>query len=300
MKICFQLLVAITLVFLAAALYRADYLKVPTIVSAGDAAGSILLLFAGFLVGTMCWRAMLERSGYRVSLGSCVASMGLSMFGKYVPGKLWTIAGRAAYVAQLHKESFAHLSIVSLRTQFVSLWTGLTLGVCGLCIVGGLRLWGCTAIALWVLLTVLVFSQAVQRIAAGAGRLVLRKELQMPSVDLKAMVSVLPWFALSWALWSIAFYLLVRGLVPGEILWSISLAFPLAGTLGILAVIAPGGLGVREGVLTGYLVLAGVPVADATTVAVASRLWFLIGELFMFAAGVAAHRLQARLQKQSP
>jgi uncharacterized membrane protein YbhN (UPF0104 family) len=63
------------------------------------------------------------------------------------------------------------------------------------------------------------------------------------------------------------------------------LAFPLAATLGIIAVIAPGGLGAREGVLVAYLVLAGQSVADATTVAVAARLWFLAGELALFVIG---------------
>jgi hypothetical protein len=42
--------------------------------------------------------------------------------------------------------------------------------------------------------------------------------------------------------------------------------------------------------MVGYLALAGLPVADATTVAVASRLWFIVGEVFIFIVGWITHR----------
>jgi len=299
MKILFQVLVGTSLLFLAVALWRANYLKVPTVVCAVDVGSSFLLLFAGLLTSTRCWRAMLETSNCRASGASCIAGMGLSVFGKYLPGKVWTIAGRAAYSAQLYQESFTRLSLVSLRTQFVDLWTGLSLGVLGLSLVGGLHRWGWPAITLWLALTVLIFSQAVQTIVSAGVRFSLHRELRIPRVDLKSTLAVLPWFVLTWALWAIGFLLLVRGLVPGAIPWSVALGFPLAATLGILAVIAPGGLGVREGVLTGYLVLAGIPIADATTVAVTSRLWFLIGEIFIFTAGLVAHRLERRKEPRA-
>ena len=70
-----------------------------------------------------------------------------------------------------------------------------------------------------------------------------------------------------------------------KIPFSVGLGFPFAGILGILAFFAPGGLGVREGILVGYLKLAGFATADAVTVSVASRLWVLIGEAFIFLVG---------------
>lgn len=47
-----------------------------------------------------------------------------------------------------------------------------------------------------------------------------------------------------------------------------------------------GGVGAREGIISGYLVLTGLTVAEATTVAVASRLWFFLGEVFIFTIGI--------------
>ena len=85
--------------------------------------------------------------------------------------------------------------------------------------------------------------------------------------------------------------MLAASLTETDIAWSVGLGFPLAATLGIMAVIAPGGLGAREGVLVGYLMLAGVPLAEATTISLASRLWFLVGEAFIFIVGWVSDRM---------
>ena len=95
------------------------------------------------------------------------------------------------------------------------------------------------------------------------------------------------------------FYMLVTSLIKMDVPWGVGFGFPLAGTLGIMTFISPGGLGTREAVLVGYLTLAGIPVVEATTIAVASRLWFLGGEVFIFVLGWIAHkRLHKAIQKK--
>lgn len=59
-------------------------------------------------------------------------------------------------------------------------------------------------------------------------------------------------------------------------------AFPLSVCFGIIAIILPGGLGLREGIIIGYLVLAGLDTEQATTISFLNRLWFIAGELFIF------------------
>jgi len=61
-----------------------------------------------------------------------------------------------------------------------------------------------------------------------------------------------------------------------------------------MALIAPGGLGAREGVMIGYLIFAGIPAIEATTIAVVSRLWFLLGEIFIFILGWSLHKTSNR------
>jgi uncharacterized membrane protein YbhN (UPF0104 family) len=99
-----------------------------------------------------------------------------------------------------------------------------------------------------------------------------------------------PWFVGFWLCWSAGFYLLIVALHTGDLSPMSGLAFPLATALGILALPLPGGIGLREGVLAGVLVAAGLAGSHATTYAVVARLWFLLGEAFMFGVGWIAHR----------
>ena len=61
---------------------------------------------------------------------------------------------------------------------------------------------------------------------------------------------------------------------------------PLANNIGIIATFAPSGLGVREGVMIGYLYLAGETVNSASNIAIASRIWFFFVEIIVFLIGL--------------
>ena len=69
------------------------------------------------------------------------------------------------------------------------------------------------------------------------------------------------------------------GRPTGDAATSIAL-FTLSYLAGFLALIAPGGIGVREGVLAGLLLSTGTTtVAEATWIVVASRLWLTVLEI---------------------
>jgi hypothetical protein len=95
-----------------------------------------------------------------------------------------------------------------------------------------------------------------------------------------------------WLLWGGGFFLLCAGLSDQMFPFSTLFCFPLATTLGILILFAPGGLGIREGVIVGYLTLLGIALPEAITLSAASRLWFLIGEFFVFVAGYLSARVR--------
>ena len=290
MKSWFKFLLYVSLVFLAIALYNADYLKIPRIFSVFALTLSFVFLFAGFIFNAISWNQVLRVSKYPIRLGECVAGFGLSIFGKYIPGKIWMIVGRAAYITEENRYPLGTLSAISLHTQLIAIWFGLIYGLSGLYMLGGPYLWSWLLLALWLVLTVVIFSNFVHAKAEQGIRLILRKDITLPKLTVKSTFSVMPAFIAYWAFWSIGYYLLVTSLIEIKVPWSVGLGFPLAGTLGIITFISPGGLGTREAVMVGYLALAGLPVVDATTVAVASRLWFIVGEVFIFIIGWITHR----------
>jgi hypothetical protein len=100
-------------------------------------------------------------------------------------------------------------------------------------------------------------------------------------------------FALAWLAHGAAFLHFAAAF--GDVGWrdlpAFTGAYVLAHVTGLVAVFAPGGLGVREGLL-GYL-LEGVGPADlpAHFVAVAGRLWSIAAEILVLAVAIALRLL---------
>jgi len=139
---------------------------------------------------------------------------------------------------------------------------------------------------LWLVLTIIIFSDVVHRIVEKLIKKVLKRTITIPRLSFIPTIRIIPWFILYWLFYSAGFYFLVKSLSIGEVPVATALAFPFAGTLGVMAIIAPGGLGVREGVMVTYLVLAGFSTQAAMSIAKAARLWYLIGEIFIFITGL--------------
>jgi len=267
------------------ALYRADYLVIPKITSFYCLTGSFVFMFGGFAADALSWRSILNTSDFRANTRECFASVGLSIFAKYIPGKVLVIVGRAAYISEQMSYPLGTISLLSLNAQFISLWIGLTLGTTGLFILGELLIWKWLILFLWTSLTVIIFSKVVHVLLENTIKSVFHKEILIPQLNVKSILKVMPWFLACWGCWGIGFYFLASSLQTQYVPIVTVLIYPLCGTLGILAVIAPGGIGVREGLITGCLVMTGLPVTEAAAVSVASRLWFLIGEIFIFIYG---------------
>ncbi len=288
--------VYLSLFFLAVFLFKTDYLKIPAVISPQYLILSFLFLFSGFIGNAFSWHRLLKASKNPVSIKVCISSVGLSIFGKYIPGKFWLIMGRAAHVAENSAYSLGRVSALSLNAQFISLWFGLVLGTFGLFILGGLYLWGWIILVLWLVLTAVVFSSFFNNAGEKFLSFILKKEIAIPKLTLMETITVAPWFAISWLLWAAGFYFFVCALSLSGMPISVGLGFPLAGTLGIMAVFAPGGLGAREGVAAAYLCLAGLGLQEATTIAVASRAWFLSGEAFIFLLGWFSKKAHRKIQ----
>ena len=291
-----QIFLYISLLFLLVGLYRADYLKVPKIYSPMLIAASFSALFGGFVLTVAAWRKILLLSGVKVDFAQCAAGMGLSIFGKYIPGKIWMVLGRVLYLPADSRVPLSRLSHISLNDQFMTLWVGFALGGAGLLFVNGIGIWGLSMLGFWSLLSVLLLSKNAHRALHWLMRKFMKADKTFEPLKLTVIAALLPWYVSFWVLWSAAFFFFVGALSEAAGSWRVAFGFPMSAALGIIAVISPGGIGAREGAMAGYLTLCGFPLSQAATISVASRLWFLFGELFLFTLGYWADR---RLKKHA-
>lgn len=277
----FKYLVYISLIFVVVALVRADYLVIPKIYQPGLLAVSFLFLFLGFLFQGLNWFFVLKKD-YPVSWQDAIISVGLSIFAKYIPGKILVIIGKAGYVQKKYAYSGKGLIMRSLDAQFIVLWTGIIVGSIGLLFSENSIKWALPLLAGWVFLTLLIFTNIFHNLLKKLIKRLTKKNLSIPFLSFNELLKVLPVFLVYWILFTVAFYFFAAALAPIAFDFRIAFGFPLAATLGIMLIIAPGGIGFREGILVVYLTMLNIDLQDATTISVASRLWFLVGEIVLF------------------
>ena len=101
-----------------------------------------------------------------------------------------------------------------------------------------------------------------------------------------------------WACVGIGFFLFVKSIYPIQTvqLPIILCIYPFAWSIGFLSLITPGGLGVREGILSLFLTTF-LPSVTATLIALLSRLWIINTEVILAAIAWGYYCRQRRITK---
>jgi uncharacterized membrane protein YbhN (UPF0104 family) len=248
------------------------------------AAASLLVLLT-YAALIQSWRMLMAGWGTSLSYGAAVRVWTTAKLGLYIPGKVWSV-GALAVLAQREGASAIGATGAALLGTLLNIGAGF--GVVALVGPGVLDAMGAQyrnaswiALALFVVVVLLLPRLLPPVVRAIAAR---RAGLSEPVQPLPA---VLVWGAVginaaSWIGYGLAFRLLAQAMLPGVsgaalpfiAIWTASYL------VGYLVLVAPGGIGAREGAMVaafGALGLAGP--AEATIVAVASRLWLLVLEV---------------------
>jgi uncharacterized membrane protein YbhN (UPF0104 family) len=237
------------------------------------------------------WRYLIAGFGYDISLGAAFRIIYLANLGRYIPGKVWAVAGMA-YLARQAKIPAVTAVTASILAQVFSLPGALMLSFTVPLLYPelispevapfvGPVLYACAAGTLIVSFVVVLFPSAALRILNLL--LIKMKREPLTFVMPRALaVKVYLGYMLTWAIYALAFPIFLRALVPDNALSPIASAgaYILAYQVGFIALFSPGGLGVRELALTGMLSPSlGAPIAAG--IALAARLWNLLVELLV-------------------
>jgi glycosyltransferase 2 family protein len=240
-------------------------------------AASVLLLVAYFVSAALWGLIVHELGGPRLPLGDAVRIFMIANLGRYVPGKVWQIAGLAA-LAKGRGVPPATAAASAVLGQGIALVAAAGVGMGAL--LGGpeaYRRWGLVGAAVVVGAVALLSVPGVFRRLAGGWFRLTRTEAP---ADL-GMRHGLRWLGLytgNWVLYGLSFWVLARSLGLEGAALPIASAFAAAYVLGYAMVFAPAGLGPREGFLIVFLT-PHVGAGPAGVVAVVSRLWTTVVEL---------------------
>jgi len=296
MKKVFNILLFLSFVFLFIYLVRQDYI-IPRVLDTGALVWSFVLLFVGFYTSTFSWKVALGSHSLKHSMRETLVSHGLSIFAKYIPGKIWVILGRASYLSD-DKTGLKNRSFISFMEQAIYLWAGFLISSIPTIIFYRFHWISYLVLAIILGLTLFLFLEPIHKFTIGLIQRILKKELDVPLVRLRQSLPIIGTVSLIWLAWTAGFYLFMKAFSP-DITPVMMFAFPLSVCFGLIAIILPAGLGLREGIIIGYLTLAGLDVETATTISFVNRLWFISGEVFIFLLALL-FRIGTSRRKDSP
>ncbi|UCC72700.1 MAG: flippase-like domain-containing protein [Gemmatimonadota bacterium] len=254
-------------------------------------AASLLALLAVFAYLVGLWSRMVRKlDGPALTFIDAVRIFFLANLGRYVPGKVWQLAG-LTYLAGKKGVSLPVASTSAVLGQLFSLAAAACVAAAGLAVGASagypqeLSAW---ALALLALVGAVTMIPAALRLVLRVAFKVARGGEEAPEIDNWFGARWLGLYLPAWLGYGIAFGLLwasFPALPP--VFWPAAIGgFAAAYFLGYAAIFAPAGVGVREGAVA-VLLAPWTGAAGAAVLAVIARLWMTAAELLplVLAAG---------------
>jgi uncharacterized membrane protein YbhN (UPF0104 family) len=239
---------------------------------------SCALLFAGYAVSAAIWGRMVrDLGGPRLGIAESVRLFMIANVGRYVPGKVWQIAGLAA-LARGRGVSATVATGAAILGQGIALVAATIVGL-GAVLAGPPELaeWGRVAAGFGVAAVAVGLFPPVFRTVSA---LWFRLASAVPPEELRSR-HALVWlvlYGLNWVLYALAFWVLARSVGVTAPPVPVASAFAAAWVLGWIMIFAPAGIGVREGFMVALLTPHMGP-GPAGALAVLSRVWATAVEL---------------------
>lgn len=246
---------------------------------------SILFLTAGFLTYPLVLHQVLRSQGIKSDYLACLTSLGKTIFSKYIPGKAAMVYAIAYNINKNNKETgIARLSYNVILFQLMIIVSGLVTGLFAVLRIQKLPIIWKTGSLLIICLSLFILqSEYFFRQSGTLISKLIGKEIIFPHFAKKDIFIILVTSILFWLLWGTGIYFIA---VSSEIEIvnpsSLIFIFPFSVCVGILAIVAPGGIGIREGVFALMLISVGNTAKSAAELSVISRIWFVAGEIILF------------------
>jgi hypothetical protein len=239
------------------------------------AAGIILATYAMLITA---WRAVLLGWGERLAYPQAARIWTLSNLARYIPGRIWQIAGMAAMAQQAGVSPWAAAGS-AVVVQLLAIATGALVTGIAAPQAGQPVLIAAAGLAAAAVAAGLAWPPATRRLARTLSALT-RREVRLEPVAAGPLLLSTGITTLAWAAYGLALYFFVQGVLGEPRLGVVAAvgAFTASYLVGLLLVFTPGGLGVREGAIYALLAAPLGPAA-AFVVMIGSRLLMTATEI---------------------
>ncbi|WP_158303854.1 lysylphosphatidylglycerol synthase domain-containing protein [Saccharophagus degradans] len=254
-------------------LHQINLTAIPEIKSYTLLGVSFTLLMAGHLADAQAWKSSIPSNN--IKYVDAYTSANLSILGKYIPGKIWMLIGRGAII---HKEYNLDINTIGkslVKYQVATLLAGATVSL--------------------FLFAIFLFnksSHSPPNLILTIGCLIVIILCTTLAYRLTRSSSLLCAGSATWILWGAGYFCLVGATTSSPPPAILAAVFGASAIIGILTLIAPGGLGAREGAMVSLLLILGYSNQDAIAIAILARIWFFTSELSLFISALTIQYLK--------
>lgn len=251
---------------------------------------SFLCLAVYFALLTRGWSSIVTELGSKVPYGKAIWIVSTSQIAKYVPGGIWYTVGRV-YLARTEKvkEEIGLLSVVF--ETFLLMLTNLMIFLITINFIQGeTYLSPLLSVTFIAVILILLYPPLLNKLLNLGLRI-----LKRPAVELHARyLSILKISTFFFALWIVqiaGYFFLINSIYEVGVsqLPNLAAAYTLSWITGFIVLFAPGGLGVREGMMA-LLLSSILPLPLAIAISFITRVWMTIFEVLIFFIGLLIRR----------
>ncbi len=248
---------------------------------------SFVLAVAWYLIRPLGWTHLIRGFGHDVPYWEIYRVYRKSELSRYVPGGIWQFAARIYLTRRYGVGTAACLGATMLDMTLAALAAIVPAAWMAGSASTTLRPWQQTALlAFPAVASVFVVPRVFNAWAEPLSRL-LKQPFQRLEIGTGYMIRIWAMYCVMWVLLALSMASYARALLPsvaGQQFTFIAGCYALAWVVALLTMIAPAGVGVREGIL-GLLLGQVLAPGTAMALAVAMRLWIVGMELVWLAAG---------------
>lgn len=254
------------------------------------------LVLGNYALLIEAWRRVLAGWGERLPFWEGARIWSISNLGRYIPGKVWQM-GSMAVMAQAQDVSGVAAAGSALLVTLINTVAGFVVLAATGAHVLHVPVEGTIAIAV-IGAGLLLAPNLLPVLGALVSRLT-RRRVTIRRLPHRAIWTAAAISALSWVVYGVAFRAMTAGVV-GHATGAAGLyiaVFTGSYLAGFLALIVPGGVGVREVVMATALQRAGLGAGEALLIVVASRVWLTLLEIIPALFFILARR---RVRRDRP
>ncbi|MCL3837897.1 lysylphosphatidylglycerol synthase domain-containing protein [Aeromicrobium duanguangcaii] len=242
---------------------------------------------AGVMTAGLSWRLSLSSvaGGRPLPLSVSARVYFVSQLGKYIPGSLWPVVIQAE-MTRRYGLGRAQNAAGMLIAILIGLVTNACVAAVAVVLVDRQLLESYWYVLLVIPAAIVLLMPRVLVGVVTFGARMLRRRVEVPSPQPAALFAAAAWCLLSWVLFGLHAWVLASAIGGAGVALGIAIGgYALAWMVGFLAILAPAGVGAREGVLV--LAFSSVLTSsEALLLAVVSRLLLTVVDALAGLVGV--------------